>query len=199
MREKQASPFPPPPPDTPPGFYYFHWNTGKYIPAPAVGGMADNASYSKKLWVDSQLEEKERQREEREECRYCVEPGPGPLCDPCWGVLLGIPLPHPQVKHPTFEQHPFSPPIVVSKVDQTWLKDLLLMGVKILAGVCDGARTKDDKGFDGADASFGHSVARQTFISPKQLPICVKLVLKYHRQLPGDIVEAAKEWKKERG
>lgn len=82
--------------------------------------------------------------------------------------------------------------------DVAGLKLLIIRGMQILAGMCDGARTKDGVGFDGSDAPFGHSVARQTFVSPKQLPICVKMCIKYKRQLPEEIVKAARIWKEEK-
>ena len=58
-----------------------------------------------------------------------------------------------------------------------------------LAGVCDGAREHDHKGFSGADTEFGHSLAQRAqqgrAFTVKQAQAALKLVNKYRRQLGG--------------
>lgn len=72
------------------------------------------------------------------------------------------------------------------------VKALCLRGVQMLAGVCDGARDRDNAGFSGADVRIGHSFAARTWLSDKQTAIAVKMILKYHRQIP-DVAQAVKE------
>jgi len=70
-------------------------------------------------------------------------------------------------------------------------------GLKILAGVCDYAQKRDDCGFNGCDASIGHSFANRSELTPKMAVIGRKILWKYHRQLPSDINEAIREKKPE--
>ena len=69
---------------------------------------------------------------------------------------------------------------------------ILQQAIQTLAGTCDGARTWDDKGFSKYDADFGHSLARQNEWSDKQAKAAQKLVIKYSRQLPSELVETAR-------
>lgn len=62
--------------------------------------------------------------------------------------------------------------------------------LKLLAGMCDGARELDGAGFNKMDTLFGHSLAERTSLTPNQAIAGRKLVLKYHRQLPADLLEA---------
>jgi hypothetical protein len=55
-----------------------------------------------------------------------------------------------------------------------------------LAGMCDGAATRDGHGFNGADSEFGHNLARaaKTWgLSPRQEFEACKMMRKYWRQL----------------
>lgn len=63
--------------------------------------------------------------------------------------------------------------------------------LKLLAGQCDGARQLDGHGFNKLDAEFGHRLANARGLSPKQAAHGYKLVKKYHRQLPPDLLAAA--------
>ena len=63
--------------------------------------------------------------------------------------------------------------------------------LQILAGECDGAFSRDDAGFNGVDTAFGHSLAAQDSLSPKQAFFGQKIIRKYHRQLPAALLEAA--------
>jgi len=65
-------------------------------------------------------------------------------------------------------------------------------GLVILSSFCDGASSLDGMGFSKVDAKIGHSLARQATISKRQAVLGMKLVNKYRRQLPADIVESAK-------
>jgi hypothetical protein len=56
-------------------------------------------------------------------------------------------------------------------------------GLRMLAGVCDGAFKLDDMGFNGCDAKIGHSLAGQSKLSSKQALLGAKLCRKYKRQL----------------
>jgi hypothetical protein len=61
----------------------------------------------------------------------------------------------------------------------------LLRGVKILAGVCDGAATRDNHGFNGGDVAFGHAMAQRDSLTPNMQSALKKLLPKYRKQL-GD-------------
>jgi hypothetical protein len=65
-------------------------------------------------------------------------------------------------------------------------------GLKILAGVCDGAAMRDDMGFNGCDTRIGHSLAERNFLTPKQAVLAKRIILKYHRQLPVHLMEKIK-------
>jgi len=61
----------------------------------------------------------------------------------------------------------------------------------ILAGHCDGARSLDGAGFNKMDTEFGHSLANAPGLTQKQAKAGLKLVTKYHRQLPADLLALA--------
>lgn len=63
------------------------------------------------------------------------------------------------------------------------LSQHLLLGLRQLAGVCDGARARDEHGFNAYDADFGHSLAEQSDITPNQVDAAFRLCTKYRRQL----------------
>jgi hypothetical protein len=44
-------------------------------------------------------------------------------------------------------------------------------------------------GFNGADTGFGHSLAEMTSLTPRQASAGKRMIRKYHRQLPDDIIE----------
>lgn len=64
-------------------------------------------------------------------------------------------------------------------------------GLKMLAGVCDGAMARDDMGFSGVDVHIGHSLAEQLFLTAKQAVLGQKLCRKYRRQLPEELLAIA--------
>lgn len=61
----------------------------------------------------------------------------------------------------------------------------LQQATKALAGVCDGARSDDGSGFNGVDASFGHSIAAKDRWTPKMVVAAQKMLRKYSNQLLG--------------
>lgn len=72
----------------------------------------------------------------------------------------------------------------VVKLDiRTSLKHLVHRGLKQLAGVCDGAREKDDQGFAASDVSDGHRLAHQAELTDIQMGTAVRLCRKYRGQL----------------
>ena len=65
-------------------------------------------------------------------------------------------------------------------------------GLRMLAGVCDGAARLDGCGFNKMDANIGHSMANQASLSNRQAVLGMKLVNKYRRQLPAELLTQAK-------
>jgi SWI/SNF-related matrix-associated actin-dependent regulator 1 of chromatin subfamily A len=69
--------------------------------------------------------------------------------------------------------------------------------LRMVAGMCDGARAKDDMGFSAVDVEIGHSLASVGTLSPRQAALGRKVVWKYQRQYPEAILQAMGSWKKE--
>ena len=66
-------------------------------------------------------------------------------------------------------------------------------GLQILAGYDeDFARDLNGVGFSKIDAAIGHSLANMVRLTPRQAVLGAKLVSKYRRQLPFDLVATAK-------
>lgn len=57
--------------------------------------------------------------------------------------------------------------------------------LKFLAGQCDGAIQRDDVGFNGSDAQFGHRLASLDYLTQAQQAAALRMLRKYHRQLDG--------------
>lgn len=64
-------------------------------------------------------------------------------------------------------------------------------GLRMLAGRCDGALAVDGAGFSKLDARFGRDLAQASRLSAKQAFHGQRLVRKYRRQLPVDVIERA--------
>ena len=64
-------------------------------------------------------------------------------------------------------------------------------GLRMLSAFCDGAHSLDGAGFSKIDVCIGHSLARSPKLSPKQAVIGRRIVKKYRRQLPDEILEKA--------
>lgn len=63
--------------------------------------------------------------------------------------------------------------------------------VRMLAGSCDGAFSEDHMGFNKMDTVFGHSLADAPKLSPKQAVAAQKMVRKYTRQIPKELMAIA--------
>lgn len=64
-----------------------------------------------------------------------------------------------------------------------------LLAVRMLAGVCDGARRLDGYGFNKADTATGHKLAGLSSLTPGQAWLAARFAVKYQRQLPAELVE----------
>ena len=65
-----------------------------------------------------------------------------------------------------------------------------------LAGMCDGARTKDGVGFNRHDAMFGKELAGRSALTQRQAQAAKRMVKKYHSQLEPEIILAIwPDWK----
>lgn len=62
--------------------------------------------------------------------------------------------------------------------------------LRLLAGVCDGAASLDGQGFNRLDTNFGHSLTHREKLTDKQVAAAVRMMVKYRRQLPSDVVSA---------
>lgn len=60
--------------------------------------------------------------------------------------------------------------------------------LKMLAGRCDGARSQDGAGFNKADSRVGHSLAEQSYLTPKQAVLGKRICVKYRRQLREEVL-----------
>jgi SWI/SNF-related matrix-associated actin-dependent regulator 1 of chromatin subfamily A len=69
-------------------------------------------------------------------------------------------------------------------------KAAALLYLRTLAGVCDGARAKDDVGFNGSDARIGHALAACTQLTDGQYWLARRILPKYHGQLGWAAIEA---------
>jgi hypothetical protein len=56
----------------------------------------------------------------------------------------------------------------------------------------DHAGERNAVGFNGVDTDIGHSLASAPALSPKQAVLGLKLITKYHRQLPEALLNAAR-------
>jgi SNF2 family DNA or RNA helicase len=65
-------------------------------------------------------------------------------------------------------------------------------GLRILAGVCDGAVERDGCGFNARDTAFGHSLAMAPWLSQKQAQAGRRMIILYQRQLPDALVATVK-------
>ena len=61
-----------------------------------------------------------------------------------------------------------------------------------LAGVCDGAYSLDDMGFNRIDTRIGHSLAACETLTKRQAALGRKIVRKYHRQIGEELIETMK-------
>jgi len=92
------------------------------------------------------------------------------------------PLPPPSTLNPQPSTSDDLPPAQVQAIHDC---------LHILAGHCDGARSLDGAGFNKMDTEFGHSLANASKLTQKQARAGMKLLHKYHRQLPQALLDQA--------
>ena len=66
------------------------------------------------------------------------------------------------------------------------------IGLRSIAGVCDGADARDDQGFNKFDTRLGKELASRPELSPRQALFGQRLCVTYQRQLPADLVATIK-------
>ena len=76
-------------------------------------------------------------------------------------------------------------------VSQT-AKDAIQLALRMVAGMCDGASTRDNCGFARLDVTFGKDLAASDGLSDGQAWYAARLVAKYHRQVPANLVDIAR-------
>lgn len=64
--------------------------------------------------------------------------------------------------------------------------------LKFLSARCDHARAIDGQGFNKIDAQFGHALAGSPSLTAKQATFGLRMVRKYRRQLPTELIAALK-------
>lgn len=69
--------------------------------------------------------------------------------------------------------------------------DAIHMGLRMLAGMCDGAQEIDGMGFNKFDTNFGKTLAACSNLTIKQALAGQKLVRKYQKQLNPELVQTA--------
>ncbi|HNC59602.1 MAG TPA: hypothetical protein PLP33_29510 [Leptospiraceae bacterium] len=61
----------------------------------------------------------------------------------------------------------------------------ILKAMQAMAGMCDGASSRDNVGFNGRDVHFGHAMAEKNSLTENMAKACVKLLRTYkNTQLP---------------
>jgi SWI/SNF-related matrix-associated actin-dependent regulator 1 of chromatin subfamily A len=61
--------------------------------------------------------------------------------------------------------------------------------LRFLAAMCDGAQSRDGFGFNKYDARVGRDLATKPVLSPRQALFAGRLVVKYKKQLPEELVD----------
>lgn len=64
------------------------------------------------------------------------------------------------------------------------------LGLRILAGTCDGAKARDGHGFNKLDSRFGRALAQCPGLTPRQAHFAKRMLKKYHHQLDRELVLA---------
>lgn len=65
--------------------------------------------------------------------------------------------------------------------------------LRYLAGMCDGAKTEDDMGFNGLDTQFGKALAKREKLTDKMALAAQKMLVKYKNTQLGDLWTAVEE------
>lgn len=68
--------------------------------------------------------------------------------------------------------------------------DAVHLGLRMLAGMCDGAQQLDNRGFNKIDSYIWKSLAEQSFLSKRQAVLGRKIARKYVRQIGTELVAA---------
>lgn len=68
-------------------------------------------------------------------------------------------------------------------------QELLLQALRSISADCDHANAKDGKGFNMLDASVGNKLAKLSVLNPPQILKAEKLVKKYRKQVPQEILD----------
>jgi ribonuclease HI len=71
----------------------------------------------------------------------------------------------------------------LNKKPTNTLKENVLLGLRLIAGECDGARRHDGRGFSRFDADFGHSLASKADLTAREVAAGRNLLLRYRTQL----------------
>jgi len=66
-------------------------------------------------------------------------------------------------------------------------KDMILVNLKAVSAMCDGANAVDGMGFNKMDTGIGKSLARQSQLSDRQAALAYKLVWKYRGQIGQEV------------
>lgn len=72
------------------------------------------------------------------------------------------------------------------------LRRVVLAGLRQIAGMCDGARAVDGKGFNKVDTMIGKSLSGCQELTPKQAALGYRILSKYKQQLSGELLEQLK-------
>lgn len=65
-------------------------------------------------------------------------------------------------------------------------------GLQLLASMCDGARDKDNMGFNGCDSKIGKALALRVPLTPRQAAVGYRILPKYHRQIGAELIAVVK-------
>lgn len=102
---------------------------------------------------------------------------------------------HEKPSQPVKVDKPGTQPIRVDKPEPPALTqeevEAVHAGLRILAGMCDGAVMIDDRGFNGRDTNFGKSLATQAKLTQKQAIVGKRMLQTYWRQLPENLLATA--------
>jgi SWI/SNF-related matrix-associated actin-dependent regulator 1 of chromatin subfamily A len=100
------------------------------------------------------------------------------------------PVYEPKVKAATAETKPDLLAQMAAKLTGGQIA-MIHSGLRLLAGMdTDFASEVNDAGFNKIDGKIGHSLAERGELTPKQAALGAKILRKYHRQLPEDIINA---------
>jgi hypothetical protein len=69
-------------------------------------------------------------------------------------------------------------------------KAAALHGLRILAGVCDGAVERDNVGYNGLDSRIGKSLAARSSLTDGQFWLARRILPKYHGQIGEEVLKA---------